>query len=145
MYSISKKLILAIHLFFSFNLLAQEKFSEYENSYIGETFEIQLSAKQNENYTLYIDAMSLDKLHAKGGIRIEEKNHLEFVEALSQAKIKYNEWVATAKENGVKELDKTMTIKSKAGGYFLYGSEWNFQFYRYDDRWLHGRNPNSNG
>ena len=34
----------------------------------------------------------------------------------------------TAKENNVKELSKTMTIASKAGGYFLYGSKWNFQF-----------------
>jgi len=123
-----KKLLITVQLFCSINLLAQEKFSEYDNSYIGERFEIQLSAKEQDKFTLYIGAMSLDKLHSKGGIRVEEKNHMEFIEALSQAKIKYEEWVATAKENGVKELAKTMTIKSRVGGYFLYGSEWNFQF-----------------
>ena len=123
-----KKLLIIVQLFCSMNLFAQEKFSEYDNSYIGERFEIQLSAKEQDKFTLYIDAMSLDKLHSKGGIRVEEKNHSEFIEALSQARIKYEEWVATAKENNVKELVKTMTIKSRAGGYFLYGSEWNFQF-----------------
>ena len=123
-----KKLLIIVQLFCSMNLFAQEKFSEYDNSYIGERFEIQLSAKEQDKFTLYIDAMSLDKLHSKGGIRVEEKNHSEFIEALSQARIKYEEWVATAKENNVKELVKAMTIKSRAGGYFLYGSEWNFQF-----------------
>ena len=123
-----KKLLIIVQLFCSMNLFAQEKFSEYDNSYIGERFEIQLSAKEQDKFTLYIDAMSLDKLHSKGGIRVEEKNYSEFIEALSQARIKYEEWVATAKENNVKELVKAMTIKSRAGGYFLYGSEWNFQF-----------------
>jgi hypothetical protein len=28
----------------------------------------------------------------------------------------------------VKVLDKTMTVKSKSGGYFQYGTKWNFQF-----------------
>ena len=107
---------------------AQEKFTTYDNTYAGKSYEIQISAKEKDKFTLYIDALSLDGMHDKGGIFIEQKNHQDFLNALLEAKQKYEEWEKTAKENNVKELDKTMTIKSKAGGYFLYGSEWNFQF-----------------
>lgn len=107
---------------------AQEKFTTYDNTYAGKSYEIQISAEEKDKFTLYIYAMSLDRMHDKGGISIEQKNHQDFLNALSEAKQKYEEWEKTAKENNVKELDKTMTIKSKAGGYFLYGSKWNFQF-----------------
>lgn len=112
----------------TFQIKAQEKFSTYDNTYAGKSYEIQVSAKNNEKFTLYIDAMSLDRIHEKGGISIDQKNHQDFLNALTEAKLKYEEWVKTAKDNNVKEFDKTMTIKSKAGGYFLYGSKWNFQF-----------------
>jgi hypothetical protein len=107
---------------------AQERFTSYENSYAGKTYDIQISAKEKEKFTLYIDALSLDKMHDKGGISISQKNHQDFLNAIAEAKIKYEEWVNTAKENNVTELDKTMTVKSKAGGYFLYGTKWQFQF-----------------
>jgi hypothetical protein len=107
---------------------AQDKFSSYDNTYSGKTYEIQLSVKEKDKFSLYIDAMSLDEIADKGGITIDQKQHQDFLNALGEAKLKYEEWVKTAKENNVKELDKTMTIKSKAGGYFFYGSKWNFQF-----------------
>jgi len=107
---------------------AQEKFTSYDNTYGGKTYEIQIDAKEKEKFSLYIDAMSLDRTHEKGGITIDQKQHQDFLNAIAEAKSKYEEWVKIAKENNVKELDKTMTIKSKAGGYFLYGSKWNFQF-----------------
>lgn len=107
---------------------AQEKFASYDNTYGGKTYEIQISAKEKEKFSLYIDAMSLDRTHEKGGITIDQKQHQDFLNAIAEAKTKYEEWVKTAKENNVKELDKTLTVKSKAGGYFLYGSKWNFQF-----------------
>ena len=106
---------------------AQEKFTTYDNTYSGKTYEIQISAKDKDKFTLYIDAMSLDRLHDKGGITVKEKQHQDFLNAIAAAKIKYEEWIKTAKENNVKELDKSMNIKSKVGGYFLYG-DWNFQY-----------------
>ncbi|NRT14698.1 hypothetical protein HNP99_001042 [Flavobacterium sp. 28A] len=106
---------------------AQEKFTTYDNTYGEKTYEIQISSKDKEKFSLYIDAMSLDSNHSKGGITIDQKQHQDFLNAIAEAKIKYEEWVNTAKENDVKELDKTMTIKSKAGAYFLYGNKWNFQ------------------
>jgi len=107
---------------------AQEEFTSYDNTYIGKTYDIQISVKEKDKFSLYIDAMSLDRMHETGGIIIDQKQHQDFLNALAEAKEKYQEWVKTAKENNVKELDKTMTMKSKAGGYFLYGSKWNFQF-----------------
>lgn len=103
---------------------AQEKFATYDNTYIGKTFEIQLSLK---NQDLYIDAMSLDELYDKGGLRVRKEQQQEFLNSLSKAKTKYNEWVRTAKENNVLSLDKSMNIKSTVGSYFFYGSEWKFQ------------------
>lgn len=107
---------------------AQEKLTSYDNTYNGEKYEIQISAKEKEKFSLYIDAMSLDNLHEKGGISINQNQHQDFLNAIEEAKLKYEEWVKTAKENNVKDLNKTMSIKSKSGAYFLYGSKWNFQF-----------------
>ncbi len=107
---------------------AQEKFTIYDNTYVGKTYEIQIASKEKEKFSLYIDAMSLDRTHDKVGMTIDQKQYQDFLNAIAEAKIKYEEWVKTAKENNIKELNKTMTIKSKAGGYFLYGSKWNFQF-----------------
>lgn len=108
---------------------AQEKFSSYDNTYVGKTYEIQIASKDKEKYSLYIDAMSLDRTHEKGGITIDQKQYQEFIKAIVESKTKYEEWVKTANENNVKELSKTMNLKSKAGGYFLYGNKWNFQFF----------------
>ena len=108
---------------------AQEKFASYDNSYNTKMYDIQISTKGDEDkYTFYIDAMSMDRLHDQGGILIRQKQHQDFLNALSDAKVKYIEWVKVAKENNVKELDKTMDITSKVGAYFKYGSDWEFQF-----------------
>ena len=67
---------------------AQEKFTAYDNTYIGKTFDINLSLEEEE---LYIDAMSLDELYDKGGIRISKKQHQDFLNAIAEAKTKYIE------------------------------------------------------
>jgi hypothetical protein len=124
-----RKIIFAgILLFAAAKSTAQEKFTTYDNTYGGKTYEIQISSKVADKFTLYIDAMSLDRVYEKGGIKIDQKQHPAFLEAISEAKSKYEEWVKTAKENNVKELSKEMSIKCKSGGYFLYGSKWQFQF-----------------
>lgn len=121
-----KKLtILAISLITSTQIFSQEKFTTYENTFEEKSYEIKIS--DDEKFIIYIDAMSLDKLHDKGGIFIEQKRHEQFINALTEAKLKYVEWVKTAKENNVTELQKSMDINIRAGGYFLYGSKWQFQ------------------
>ena len=110
------------------NVKAQDKFTTYDNSYAKKTYDIQISLKDNDKFTFYIEAMSLDKLHEKGGFMVDDKKYQGFIDALNEAKSKYQEWEQTAKSNSVKELDKEMPIKSKVAGYFLYGSDWHFQY-----------------
>ena len=123
-----KSLILLASVCLSINSFAQDKFTTYDNTYAEKTYDIQLSSDDKTGFTLWIDALSLDNLHEKGGLMIKEKQYESFIGALDEAKSKYEEWVKTAKENNVKELDKAMPIKSRVGAYFLYGGDWNFQY-----------------
>jgi hypothetical protein len=110
------------------NVKAQDKFISYDNTYAMKTFDIQISIKDNDKFTLYIEAMSLDNLHETGGFMVDDKKYQGFIDALNEAKSKYQEWEQTAKSNNVNELDKEMPIISKVAGFFLYGSEWHFQY-----------------
>lgn len=112
--------------FLSLNSFAQESFTTYDNTYANKTYDIQIALEENDKYSLYIDALSLDKLRSKGGIMVTHKQQPDFIAALNEAKAKYIEWVSTAKQNDVKELDKTMSMKAKVGGYFMSG-KWHFQ------------------
>ena len=105
----------------------QERYTTYDNLYNEKAYEISISHKDNGKYTLYVDMMSMDKLSRSGGIIITEKEHDLFLTTLNEAKVKYTEWVTTAKENNVTDLSKSMTYKAKVGGFFQYGSKWNFQ------------------
>ena len=72
--------------------------------------------------------MSMDKLLESGGILITEKEHDLFLSTLNEAKVKYTEWVTTAKETNVTDLLKSMIYKVEVVGFFKYGSKWNFQY-----------------
>ena len=106
----------------------QEKYTTYDNLYIEKTYEVEIFHIDNGKYTLYVDMLSMDKLLESGGIMITEKEHDLFLSTLNEAKVKYTEWVTIAKENNVTDLLKFMTYKVKVGGFFQYGSKWNFQF-----------------
>ena len=107
---------------------SQEKYTSYDNVYSGSKYDVQISSKDSTSYKLYVDMMSLDKLSKSGGVMLDENAHEKFISTLLEAQIKYEEWIKTANVNNVTELDKTMTLRTKVSGYFLYGSKWNFQF-----------------
>lgn len=107
---------------------SQEKYTSYDNVYSGSKYDVQISSKDSTSYKLYVDMMSLDKLSKSGGVMLDENAHEKFISTLLEAQIKYEEWIKTANDNNVTELDKTMTLRTKVSGYFLYGSKWNFQF-----------------
>jgi hypothetical protein len=107
---------------------SQEKYTSYDNLYSGSKYDVQISSKDSTSYKLYVDMMSLDKLSKSGGVMLDENAHEKFISTLLEAQIKYEEWIKTANVNNVTELDKTMTLRTKVSGYFLYGSKWNFQF-----------------
>ncbi len=109
---------------------AQEKFATYDNTYINKTYDISINVENDDKFTLYINAMSVDEIHETGGFMINEKEYQKFIDALQSASLKYQEWDSIARLNNVVELNKKMTdIKCKAGGYFLYYDEWKFQFF----------------
>lgn len=124
----NKFLPFLLFIFLSVLCNAQDKFSSYENTYFRKTYPIQIVSKEKGKFTLWIDAWSYDRVHDKGGIMINHRNHQNFIDALIQARFKYDEWVKTAKENNINDVSKPMNIKSRADAYFMYGSKWNFQF-----------------
>lgn len=109
------------------NIKAQEKFTSYYNVYTEKNYEIQLNFEE-DSFWLWIDALSLDQMVTKAGFLVKKENYQGFISALKIAIIKYQEWVKVAKENNVKEFDKEMPVTSEVAGYFLYGSDWYFQF-----------------
>jgi hypothetical protein len=123
-----KKILLIITLFTSIISFGQDKFTTYESSYIDKSYNIDISIKDYPKFTLYINAYSLDKLHDKGGFMVTNKRHQAFLDALSQAKNKYQEWTNVAKENSVTELDKPMKIDLRTEAYFMYGNKWQFDY-----------------
>lgn len=107
---------------------AQESYNSYSNLYSGNKYDIQISYKDSLKYTLYIDMMSMDRLSKSGGIMVDKKEHEKFIKTLEEAKLKYEEWVKIAIDNNVTDLDKSMSLQTRVGGYFSYGSKWNFQY-----------------
>lgn len=104
-----------------------QEYTTYDNLYDGNTYKVLISLKDDGGYRLYVNMMPIDELSESGGILITEKEHDLFLSTLNEAKVKYTEWVTTAKENNVTDLLKSMTYKVKVGGFFKYGSEWNVQ------------------
>ena len=113
-----------------FAFKAQDKFATYQNSFGDKTERnIQISSKEKGKYTLYIEALPMDKLFKDGGgIQLSEKQNPDFIKALETAKLKYEEWVKTAKENNVTDLRKEISVKPICGAFFKAGSDWHFQF-----------------
>lgn len=125
-----KTTILSIYALFlmGFNTFSQDKFTTYDNTYISETFEIAVSSEGENDFTLWIDALSLDRLYEVGGIKVTRSQYKSFIDGLKEARTKYIEWVKVAKDNKVDKLTKNMDIRSNVGGYFLTGKDWHFQF-----------------
>lgn len=113
------------------NVFGQVKLSEYNDSYNGEKYEIKVFPNKQYVFTISIPGTPkfvTSKLGSIGGINIEGGQLEEFINSLNEAKSKYIEWVKVAKDNGVNEMQKSTSVVCWAGGYFLYGSQWCFQF-----------------
>ncbi|MDQ3190494.1 MAG: hypothetical protein M3Q58_02785 [Bacteroidota bacterium] len=123
-----KKIIFFIAIITSLEMKGQINFTPYNSAYLGKTFKTSISIKDTSHYSMYIDMYSLDKLHKDNvGITYNEKDHISFLKTLSEAKVKYNEWVKTAQANKVTILEeKEMTYKFNPMGYFLFGSDYHF-------------------
>lgn len=125
-YIIIKGLILMV---VSLNLNAQTLFASYNNTYIQKSYDIEISLEENDEFFLYIYALSLDDICDNGGFLIKDVKHEEFINALIEAKLKYQEWTEVAKTNNIKDFDKDMKINSEVSGYFSYFDEWHIQLH----------------
>lgn len=122
------KKLLAIFLIFITNIsFSQKKFGTYKCKLNKTDYEVQIDIKEDK-YTLYIDAFSFDKIYNNGGIMLTSKEHKAFIEDLQKAKQKFIEWSKIAIENKVKEFNKDMDFKTKAGAYFKSSTDWHFSY-----------------
>jgi hypothetical protein len=122
-----KNLILILIFLLSFQVYSQDEYNTYYNSYVKESYSISVGSEKPNNYYIYIRMMSMESKSDEGGINFTHIEHADFIQTMKDAKSKYNEWSATAKQNSVDKLSKTMSYTFKTGGYFQYGSKWHFQ------------------
>ena len=111
------------------NTVAQEKYTTYTNKYLKKTHNIDATNKSG-SIKLYFDISSLDSQVDKAGIILPEKDIDGFIKSLEECKLKYIEWVETAKKNNVDKLGlKPMKIKNKFKAlrcYFMRYTDWEF-------------------
>jgi hypothetical protein len=86
-------------------------------------------SKQNNGISIYLYGKPLGQNydienHYKGGLIIRPKHYKNFINALTEAKAKYEEWVNTAKDNKVEKLYETMSIESKGTGFWRKADTW---------------------
>lgn len=86
-------------------------------------------SKQNNGISIYLYGNPLGqkynvKNHYNGGLIIRPKHYKNFINALTEAKAKYEEWVNTAKDNKVEKLYETMPIESKGTGFWWTDEQW---------------------
>ena len=124
-----KHFLTSIFLFvLSFNLMSQTQYSSYTSSFIDKTYKASVGFDENDDYTVFLEMFSLDKLDAPGGILMDEAEHLVFTRQIWEAKMKYMEWSETARKNNIQNFEKIIDIPCYTKAYFLFANEWRFQF-----------------
>jgi hypothetical protein len=102
---------------------AQGDFAIYHCSLAADSvLKLEVSAEKEGQFKLWINT------DPKGGISISQKQYPDFVQALKDAKLKYQEWTKKAKNHKVTDQTKKMALKAKGEGFFVYGSEWHFAY-----------------
>jgi len=110
---------------------AQESIGSYAMSYFEkENYDIAATKpKSSGDFSYYIDVCSRDSSIKNVTLSIESDDIVKFKEALNKAKMKYDSWSKTAKENNVTTLDKTIEgVRFYSCVAFLYGTKWQFDF-----------------
>jgi hypothetical protein len=121
-----KNMMIALMMCLTSLSFGQIEYATFNQSYGETNLKIDISGSDTTNYNIYLAGYSLDRYHKEGGVLLDQKSKNDFVNLLKDAKTKYLEWIVTAKENGITDLDKKMEFKFKTEGYFLYYKEWKF-------------------
>jgi hypothetical protein len=107
---------------------AQQKLTEYESSYFGKSYAVNVAKSKEGKISFYIDLESMDKTSKTGFVIIEEKDLESFLSSIQASKEMYAKWKKTAIDNNVTELSKEMNVpKFKCSAGFSYG-KWQFDF-----------------
>ncbi len=112
-------------LIFQNSLFAQRELDTMYYSHIKQSLPISIDAKSATNYDLYIETISKDEIFSKDvGIIISSgKRYDKFITAFKSAKEKYIEWQETAKQNGVKTMNKRLNIVNRQDAFFYSASK----------------------
>ena len=100
-----KKILSSILICLSLTVFGQTKFTTYQTSFTGETYNSLIRIVDSTDHMIFVDMFSLDPVIKRGGIAMDYVEHLVFLRLVSDAKTKYENWVKTAKANGVKDLE----------------------------------------
>jgi hypothetical protein len=101
----------------------QEKFGVYTTSLEITTHDIKIERLSNGKFNLHINTGSTDAISKEAGIIVSSKRYEKFINALNEAKLKYEEWTNTAKANSVTDLTKKMDAYTRQDAFFYLNSE----------------------
>lgn len=109
---------------------ADEKIGEYYMSFLDATYNIEVSSVENGKFSFYIYAHPAER-YQRIGFSLESNEVANFKSEFNGIKEKYLEWTKTAKDNNVKDFDKSFDSKFlPVTVFFEYGSKWHFSFYK---------------
>lgn len=123
-----KQIITTILTFLSLHIAAQTQYSTYTTSYVDKTYKASVGFDDKDNYMVFLEMFSLDKLDAPGGIVMDEAEHIVFTRQVWEARQKYAEWSETARKNNIQNFEKIIDMPCYTKAYFLFANEWRFQF-----------------
>lgn len=113
-----KTIFICITLSISINTSAQELFGTYKNSLNNETYSFYLSNNKSYKFSLYFNAMAVDKSNQRGGFIINEDQFISFRYALDCAIIEYKTWIKRAKKNNIKQYSTPISYVTRAQAFF---------------------------
>ena len=123
-----KNVLLLVLLLLGFSSFGQKEIGSYEMSFFNSkpTYKISATEPKDEIISFYIETASVDRNSVT--LIVRSKKIDEFKAILDSARVTYERWSKTAKENNVTELDKEIEIdKLSVEAAFHYGG-WNFDF-----------------
>ncbi len=109
---------------------SQDVIDTYEMSYFKSkpTYNISASEVENGKTRFYIYAASADRYSDAVALIIKSEQLEKFKSVIDSAKVTYENWSKTAKENNVTELDKEISIDKITFECGFFTSSWHFDY-----------------
>lgn len=108
-------------LFFALMAFADENVGSYVNAYDGKSYNIDVRLKNNDLQYLYIYTPTMN--NQTGYFVVKEKDLNKFRENLQFVGTKFEEWKATAEEQGISKMSKEFDVKFPKTSFFWIGTQ----------------------